>query len=245
MKDRRVIGGLTYCALFFLFFWLIPSTIKYFQQPKPPSEYEIIATGGYWTVSTARYDRHGYFVDCDATDDYIYFAYYYGNEFHVDTYDNDGNFLYLISIVDHAEIGKGKGSIRCDGNQLYVDPRLSRYYYVFEGTSMIRMVNSSTFIVDEGHRGWFKTKNKNLSIDDSYIYRLDEEGNVLSKIPKPEQVKQKPSLSFGPVGDQIVYWIVVGLLLFVFCWFIVFFVRKAIEEKKENKKGPPHHFTRY
>ena len=238
MKKRQAIFALIYWVLFFLFFWLVPNIIDYFQKPKLPSEYETIATGGDWTVSTARYDRYGYYVDCDATDDHIYFAYHYGNEFHIDTYDNQGNFLYLISLVDHEE--KGVGSIRCDGNQLYVHHR-SSMVYVFDGTSMIRKVKESTFM-DEGHGGeWYTTKNNVLSIDDSYIYRLDEEGKPISRTPKPEQVKQKPTIRLGSVGDQIVYWIFVGLLALVVCGFIVFFVCKWIEYKKK----PPHDFIRY
>lgn len=184
---------------------------------------------GTWAIGTERHERE-YVYECDATAENLYFSYLVGNKMIIDVYSNDGQFLYLISVVDNYT--SGGNDMRCYDGKLYIQMK-NNAVYVFQGKELVQTLSSKEAWELGLTEHWFEKRNITLTMDDMYIYRVDGEGTTISRTPRDPEIRVRPHLiDFGESGNQVA-----GIV--ISAAFIIIIVTLNIVGISSTKKKPP------
>lgn len=215
MKDKtwRTVGSISVSL-----FMLLVLFVQYgpsWADPDPSED-----TQGF-IVSYSQKNR-ARFGECDATSKYMFFS-YGGGDTEIDVYDTSANFLYRLIFADSDN---GVSSIRCDNDLLYLKLK-NDSVFVLDGSTLIQKM-SGLEAKNVGYTNeWFEGAKRSITVDSKYIYFLDTEGNHISQISKPENIKPLINyIDFGPVGNRIA----VGLSAVFVIGFILYHIFKS--EKK-------------
>jgi len=188
---------------------------------------------GTWSIGKVRNER-GAFDQCDATAENLYFSYIVGGKIFVDVYDNDGQFLYLISVVDNFQ--NGGNSMRCHDERLYIRMK-NGSVYVFQGQELVRTLSSQEAEELGFTYHWFEKRNVNLAMDDMYIYRVDGEGTPISQTPRDPEIRKHPYKPARDFTGNPVAAIVIIVVPFSIAIALIIMMRSLEEKNKPPYRG--------
>lgn len=176
-----------------------------------------------WAISKIQGSRSSFYDPCDATDEYIYFA--YTDDSCVDVYSISGEFQHSIYFPDSQN---GGILLLCDNEKAYITDKNGNMY-VFVGEDCVEKIDDPTFGIQE--RDPAET---GLRISRKEIRRYAEDGTLLFQIPTPPMVRATTHLITAPVPKFVDY-AVLGLLLLIWLLILIWIL---VYIKKYRKKPP-------
>lgn len=186
-----------------------------------------------WSIGKVRNER-GAFDQCDATAENLYFSYIVSGKIFVDVYNNDGQFLYLVSVVDNRQ--NGGNSMRCHDERLYIRMK-NGSVYVFQGQELVRTLSRQEAEELGFTYYWFEKRNVTLSMDDMYIYRVDGEGKPISQTPRDPEIRKhlytaNPDYTGNPVAAIVI------IVVFISIVIASILLARSLEKNKPPHLGP-------
>lgn len=133
--------------------------------------------------------RETAYTQCDATQEYFYFAYTKYNC--VDVYGAEGEFLYSFLLPDSQN---GGISVRCHNDVVYIcDKRHG--VHVFKGLDEIACLPRELAEQKGYDSHWFHKHEPCIVVNGEWITQYDSNGTVIRQVPTPFYVKQTIPLS--------------------------------------------------
>ncbi len=176
-----------------------------------------------WAISKIQGSRSSFYERYDATDEYIYFAYY--SDSCVDVYSISGEFQHSIYFPDSPN---GGILLLCDNEKAYITDKNGNMY-VFVGEDCVEKIDDPTKLAQERN-----PSETGLRISRKEISRYAEDGTLLFQIPTPPMIRATTHLITAPVPKFVDY-AVLGLLLLIWLLFLIWIL---IGIKKYRKKPP-------
>ena len=168
-----------------------------------------------WTLSSQHVGPRS-FAQCDAAGEYLYFS-YQNSRSSVDVYDRQACYLYTLVFSDREN---GVIYLRCDQDEMYIKLR-NDYVYVFRGKEELACLTESEADSKGYTNAWFKNADSRLVVADSILYLLDEQGQRIDQMVKPEEIKEPFRLELSETAYMVVK-ILCVLLFFCFCGYVIF-----------------------
>ena len=167
-----------------------------------------------WTLSNGHIGPVA-FSQCDATDEYLYFS-YSNSRTSVDVYDLDANYLYTLCFPDR---NNGAVYIRSDQNKMYIKLR-NDYVFVFQGKEELSFMTEEEADSKGYTNDWFQAADSRLVVDDSRLYLMDEQGQLIAELEKPKSVKEPFRIEVSESTNTVFKILSVAFMCF---WFFVAF----------------------
>lgn len=164
-----------------------------------------------WTLSS-KHVGPVCFEQCDAAGEYLYFS-YQNSRSSVDVYTREGSYLYTLVFSDREN---GAMYLRSDQDKLYIKLR-NDYVYVFKGKQELACMTESEADSLGYTNAWFKDAKSKLVVEASRLYLIDEQGQRIDQMEKPEEIKEPFNLGISETANKVVK------ILFVFL-FLCFFI---------------------
>lgn len=193
----------------------------------PPS-YASEDTGETYAVGFKQGERTIIFSECDATDDYVFFAYDEGNL--VDAYDYAGNFQFTLFFEDYIKGGIEIGSY---DNQLYVCTKKNTVF-VFDGPVLIQEMAYST-VIDLGLSSVWFPDDHNVQVGRNNVYRVSGDGQKTALGKTPQVIAENlPLILISAEATRVINIVgaIATVLLVVVIWVIAIIrIMKTIKAK--------------
>ena len=193
-----------------------------------PQSYASEDTSETYAIGFKQGERNSNFSECDATDDYIFFAYDEGNL--VDAYDYDGNFQFTLFFEDYSN---GGFRIECHNNQLYVKTK-KHAVFVFDGSSLVQEMYYSS-AADLGFNAtWFLNRG-NIQVSKTTVYRVNDHGEKTAIAITPQVIADNlPLILISVEATRVINIVgaIATVLLVVVIWVIAIIrILKTIKAK--------------
>lgn len=156
------------------------------------------------------------FEQCDATDEYLYFS-YMNSVSSVDVYDRQACYLYSLVFSDKQN---GAIYLRCDQDKMYIKLR-NDYVYVFQGKEELACMTEAEADSKGYTNAWFKAAESRLDVDNSQLYLLDEQGQCIAEIEKPQEINESFRLELSQKANTVMKVLCVFSFL-CFCMYVIF-----------------------